>query len=105
MSDLVGNAEDSFSRGEAHLTLSLLVLSIVWTHSNKMSGLIWTQNYRQTTYKALKNYLACKELNYGNMILYPIGHCIAMLGYAVFRYLVKLTELETSWGRGDTVTY
>ena len=23
----------------------------------------------------------------------------------MFRYLVKLTKLETSWGRGDTVTY
>ena len=33
-----------------------------------------------------------------------IGHCIATW-YAAFRYLVKLTELETSWGRGDTVTY
>ena len=33
-----------------------------------------------------------------------IGHCIAKW-YAVFRYLVKITELETSWGRGDTVTY
>ena len=31
-------------------------------------------------------------------------HCIAML-YAISRYLVKLRELETSWGRGDTVTY
>ena len=26
-----------------------------------------------------------------------IGHCIAAW-YAVFRYFVKLTELETSWG-------
>ena len=33
-----------------------------------------------------------------------IGHCIAMW-YAVFRYLVKLTKLETSYGRGDIVTY
>ena len=32
------------------------------------------------------------------------GNCIAKWN-AVFRYLVKLTELETSWGRGDTVTY
>ena len=38
-------------------------------------------------------------------IIVPLkGHCIATW-YAVFRYLVKLTELETSWGRGDTVTY
>ena len=33
-----------------------------------------------------------------------IGHCIATW-YDVFRYLVKLTELKTSWVRGDTVTY
>ena len=40
-----------------------------------------------------------------NLCIVPlIGHCIAMW-YAVFWYLVKLTELETSWGRGDTVTY
>ena len=31
------------------------------------------------------------------------GHCIATW-YAMFRYLEQLTELETSWGRGDTVT-
>ena len=30
-------------------------------------------------------------------ILSLLGHCIAML-YAMARYLVKLTELETSWG-------
>ena len=28
-----------------------------------------------------------------------IGHCIAMW-YAMFRYIVKLTEIETSSGRG-----
>ena len=33
-----------------------------------------------------------------------IGYCVATW-YAVFRYLVKLTELKTSWGRGDTGTY
>ena len=31
-----------------------------------------------------------------------LGHCVAMW-YAMSRYLVKLAELETSWGCGDTV--
>ena len=33
-----------------------------------------------------------------------LGHCIATW-YAMTRFLVKLTELETWLGRGDTVTY
>ena len=33
-------------------------------------------------------------------ILLLLGHCIA-IWYA----MAKLTELETSWGHGDTVTY
>ena len=37
-------------------------------------------------------------------IVLLIGTCIATW-YAAFRYLEKLTELETSCGRGDTVTY
>ena len=32
-----------------------------------------------------------------------LGHCIATW-CAMSRYLVKLTGLETIWGRGDTVT-
>ena len=44
-----------------------------------------------------------------HMLWYPfvsscLRHCITTW-YAMVRYLVKLTELETSWGRGDTVTY
>ena len=35
--------------------------------------------------------------------LIVIAHCIATW-YSVFRYLIKLTELEISWGRSDTVT-
>ena len=37
-------------------------------------------------------------------ILSLLGHCIAIL-YAMARYIVKLTELETNWGRGDTVIH
>ena len=40
----------------------------------------------------------------GSIIHVPVlGHCIATW-YARSRYLVKLMELETSWGRGDTAT-
>ena len=35
-------------------------------------------------------------------ILSLLGHCIAIL-YAMARYLVNLTELETNLGHGDAV--
>ena len=46
----------------------------------------------------------CREDSRNNIRIPLLGHCIAMW-YAMSRYPVKRTELETSWGRGDTVTY
>ena len=44
-----------------------------------------------------------KRYDKTSLIIPLLGHCIATY-YAMSRYLVKLTELETSWGHVDTVT-
>ena len=38
-----------------------------------------------------------KSYKYNKSIVLLIGHSVATW-YTVFRYVVKLTELETSWG-------
>ena len=57
------------------------------------------------TFDTFVGIVCCKLASFVIVHIVPlISHCIATW-YAVFWYLVKLTELETRCGRGDTVTY
>ena len=57
----------------------------------------WPQNKSEIPVNTTPYSDVRDEMSYQDGIVPLIGHCIATW-YAVFRYLVKLTELETSWG-------
>ena len=78
-----------------------------FTNSSSAMVDISLLGYRETTDQVsgrIKAYSVNELLWFDKRIQPLLGHCIATW-YAMARYLVKLTELETSWGRGDTVTY